>query len=272
MEEIIMHPTLEIKKVCVLLEQLIHHFLNPPTPYDLGEFEFKTECYILIGLIIRDVESITTLGKSDLVLLPSAMNLARSALEKAIIILWILNPDDPFNREVRWLAQIKTEEDYLARISRRMNELGVDNQEFLKNKDAISKFRMEVIDVLPKPYEPLKERPDVASMMKAIGELDRYPIYSALSQYTHGTHAATGLYRKGLGIYKEIGEYTSPDSWAVILDVCKYSLVSAGGRFIQALDGDVSACFSKEILREIDDNIVIIGKTKSSHGAGKQAS
>lgn len=270
MEKIITPPTPEIKRVCVLLQQLIHHFLNPPVPHDLGEYEFKIESFNLIALIIRDVESITVLGKHDLVLLPSAMNLARSILEKSVKILWMLEPEEPFNREVRWLAQLQTEENYYDRISRRMNELGIDNQHAINNRDVISEFRIGVTERLPEPYKPLERLPDLSKMMAEVGEADKYPTYMFLSQYMHGTHVATGTYRRGLGIYKELGEYTSPEDWTIILDVCKYCLVRTFVKFIQVLDGDVSANISEEIIREIDNEIEKIKKTKSRHRAGEQ--
>ena len=40
--------------------------------------------------------------------------MARNGLELAARCLWILLPDEPFEREVRFLAHMKTEEDELV--------------------------------------------------------------------------------------------------------------------------------------------------------------
>jgi hypothetical protein len=266
MEEIQIPPTPEIKQVCILLEELIHRFLRPPTPYEVGEFEYKAECLNLLALIIRDVESITTLGKCDLVLLPSAMNLTRSVLEKAVRILWMLDPSDPFDREVRWLAHLHTEENYYDRISNRMIELGIDNQQILKNRETISEFRRGITEVLPKPYKPMKEIPNLSKMMKDIGEADKYPTYILLSQYVHGTHVATGTYRKGLGNAKELGEYISPDDWAIIFDVCKYFLIVTTVKFNHVITGEMSTHVSVDLIRDIETEIAKIEKTKNTPG------
>jgi hypothetical protein len=256
MEKIILPPTPEIERVCDLLEQLIHRFLLARrTVPSLGTYESETESLNLMYLIIRNVESITALAKKDLVLLPSAMNLTRTVFEMAMKTLWMLEPKDPFDRELRWLAQLQTEEGYFDRLSRRMKALGIDNRKVVEAKSYISDFRIGVTLKFPKPYQPLSNIPDLASMMKAIGEENKYATYIFLSQYSHGTHVATGLYRRGLGTKKEFGEYISPKDWEVIFSVSKYCLVKTGRKILEIINGDVTSFFTDDFLLEIESDI-----------------
>jgi hypothetical protein len=76
----------------------------------VGKFESDVEALLLFNLVIRDIEAILTLARTDLVLLPSANVLARAVFEIALKAAWIVQPDDPFDREVRWLAHLAEEE------------------------------------------------------------------------------------------------------------------------------------------------------------------
>src|SRR4051812_35759214 len=109
MTKIVMPPSRPILRAAMLLEDAVGHFLRaritlPP----LGKYESHLESLQLSYLLIRHVEAVVALARTDLVLLPSAMCCCRAAFESAIKIIWMLKPDDPFEQESRWLAHLKS--------------------------------------------------------------------------------------------------------------------------------------------------------------------
>jgi hypothetical protein len=256
MENIILPPNLEIKKVCDLLENWIHNFLKARDSIpSTGQYEAPLESLNLMYLMIRNVESIILMARYDLVVLPSSLHLTRSVFEMAMKVMWMLAPNDAFEREVRWLAQLQTEEKYFERFAQRLKKIGEDDTEVLAIRDKISGFRLDVIGVLPQPYKPLVEIPNLAEMMKDIHEEKKYFTYMLLSQYSHGTHIATGTYRRGLGDEKVLGEYITPKDWKIVFSVCWYCLAKTGGRIFEILDGDVKTFLTNEFSREIEEAI-----------------
>jgi len=75
----------------------------------LGRWEADIEANNLFNLAIRHIESIVELARRDLVLLPSANVLARAVFETSVKAAWMVQPDDPFQRELRWLAHLQEE-------------------------------------------------------------------------------------------------------------------------------------------------------------------
>jgi hypothetical protein len=262
MENIVLQPTPEIEKACDLLELFIKRVLDARDTFPpLGEYESCDESLLLLYLIIRNIEAISALAKKDLILLPSAMNITRSVFEMAIKILWILAPQDVFEREVRWLAQLQTEEQYYDRISQRLGKLGIDNTDIIKIRDEISGFRLGVTKALPQEYKPLSKIPDFAAMLSAINEEQKYMTYIFLSQYSHGTHKATGLYRKGLGTKKEFGEFIKPKDWGVVISVCWYCLAKTSERIFIVIGGDAKRFLIDDFVQEIQGVIQKIETT-----------
>jgi hypothetical protein len=256
MKNIVMPPTPDIEKACDLLENWIHSFLEARDSIpSFGEFEAPIESLNLMYLMIRNVESIILMARHDLVVLPSAMHLARSVFEMAMKARWILSPNDVFQREVRWLAQLQTEERYFDRFAQRLSKIGVDNTDAIKIRDNISGFRLDVTDVLPQPYKPLSEIPNLADMMKDIQEEQKYITYLLLSQYSHGTHVATGTYTAGLGNDKVLGEYITPKTWEIVFSVCWYCLAKTGERIFVVFEGDTKTFMNSDIIQEVENTI-----------------
>jgi len=252
----VLPPTPEIEQVCDLLEQIIDQMLEARETFPLlGEYEANDESLLLLYLIIRDIESVTHLARKDLVLLPSAMKLTRSVFEMSMKTLWMLEPQDPFDREVRWLAQLQTEEVFYDRISKRLDAIGIDSAKTVRIKNEISTFRLNVTGALPKSYKPIAQIPDLASMMKAINEEGKYLTYIFLSQYSHGTHVATGLYRKNLGNEKKFDEYITPKDWAPLLRLCWYCLAKTSERIFEVIGGDANRFLNNDFIQEIQGAI-----------------
>jgi hypothetical protein len=209
-----MPPTANLLQFADLIDHVVDRFLSAvKTVPPLGKFESEVEALKLFILTIRNIESIVKLARIDLVLLPSANVLARAAFEIAVKAAWMVQPDDPFKREIRWLAHLKEEERMLERLAVKAAKFGGDPTHFKKQCAILQDFREGVARALPPGYCELPGNPSVEGMLESLDQKQIYSFYVLLSSYVHGAHAATWLYQKGLGTFKQGGEFISPGNW-----------------------------------------------------------
>ena len=251
MTKVILKPTHEILRAATTLDDAIERLLQANrTLKPLGQYESDIEAYNLLNLIIRHTESVLALARDDLVLFPSAMVIARASYEAAIKMIWITLPEDPFDREIRWLAQLHTEEQYYAKIAARLATYGSGDAE-QRISDQLRDFRVSVTEKLPDGYEPLTRLPNLFQMLESFGEERKYLAYIEACQFTHSTHHATGLYRKNLGNKKQLGENITASDWYSALWITSSALLGAGQRFIVCAGGDPSDFVSPQFDKEV---------------------
>jgi hypothetical protein len=231
-------PTPELRNTSDVLEEAIARLANAlKTCEPIGTYESDVESRLLLLLVIRHVEGVVALSRNDLALLPSAMTLARCAFETATRIAWIMHPEDAMSREVRWLAQLKTDETFYETMADFIGRLG-DNSAYLEALHSIRDFRQGVEQLLPSQYEPLKKMPTVLQMLQSMNEERKYHLYAIGCQYCHGTHQATALFRKHLGTRKQFSEGFDLDKWELAFRMCWYALHSSGERILVRQKGD----------------------------------
>src|SRR4029077_3731485 len=129
-----MRITEEIATKCDVLDLIIEEFLAAKNALDgsYRVYEAPFEALNLFNLTIRHVEGVIALARRDLVMLPPAELAARAALESAVRAAWTMAPADLFERESRWLAHLKTEEDTLSRAIRLGTSHGIDMADWQK--------------------------------------------------------------------------------------------------------------------------------------------
>jgi hypothetical protein len=249
--EAIIRPTHEILRAASTIDNAIKRLLQADqTLKPLGRYESDIEALNLRNLIIRHTESVLVLARDDLVLLPSAMVIARASYEAAIKLIWMTLPEDPFDREIRWLAQLRTEEQYYAKIAARLaNYESGDTEQRIS--DQIRDFRVAVTEKLPDGYEPLTRLPNLYQMLESFGEERKYLAYLVACQFTHSTHHATGRYRKNLGNKKQLGEHITARDWYSVLWITCSALLGAGQHFIVRAGGDPSDFVSSQFDEEV---------------------
>jgi hypothetical protein len=177
MSNMVMPPTPEILHIADLIDRAIGQFLgaNKTVP-PLGKFESDVEALLLSNLVIRDIEAILALARTDLVLLPSANVLARAAFEIALKAAWMVQPDDPFDREVRWLAHLAEEERLLKAVSDSAAKSGGKPAVFKQRHAQIRNFRTGVARALPAAYSELPGNPGVEGMLANLGQKQLYSL------------------------------------------------------------------------------------------------
>jgi Family of unknown function (DUF5677) len=257
----ILPPTPSILRMADSIEGAIDRFLEARKSISpLGKYESEDEAVLLFNLAIRDAEGILALARTDLTLLPAANVLARAVFEVGLKAAWMVRPDDPFEREVRWLAHLAEEERILKAVCESAVKHGGNPVAFKQRHDQISGFRTSVARLLPMGYSQLPGNPGVESMLDDLGQKQTYSIYRLLAQYVHGGNASTWLYRRNFGTLKQIGEFISPVNWQAPLHTAWYSLQVFGEGILRSLKSEIpefvtveeNESFGRE-LRELDE-------------------
>jgi hypothetical protein len=251
MSKKVMPPTKAIATAAALIDEAVNRFLAArKTLPELGKYESDVEAVNAFKLVIRHVEAVCTLAKEDLASLPSALAIARSAFETTARILWMLRPDDVFEREARYLAHLGGEEDFFRRLAGLFGQLGLDGGSLRGVESQIRALRTGVERVLPAGVKALSGLPTFRAMLKDIGEESYYAKYMLLSQYAHGTHVAGGVFRQNLGSRKKLGEFIYPESWDEPLKAAWWCLATGGLRILGRLGGKPESFLDHAFLQK----------------------
>jgi hypothetical protein len=172
----------------------------------MGQWESEVEAVNLIALSATHGISAAMLARSSTSLLPAAIPLARASMEAGTRALWLLDPDDPFEREARWLVHLEEEVKIQKRLEAAFSKAPT-------NSASIRDFVDGVRSKLPSDIAVLKQVPKFDEMLKAIGMPEKCSVYAFLSQTVHATHHGTSHYRQNLGSMKVLGDFASPTDW-----------------------------------------------------------
>lgn len=251
MTEIQVPPLPTIRAAAELLDDVIARFLEArSTIPSMGKWEAIDEAHVMLLLMIRNIEGVTTLAQRDLVLLPGAMVMARVAFETGVTVRWMLAPEEPYEWEMRWLRTCTARESFYDDAATFLTSIGRESAFFARMAATLHSFHDGVAAALPpkyrKNFQP-KKVPNMRQMLQAVGQEERYVHYAYASQFAHGTQAATELYRRHLGTAKEFGEFVTPAAWQHCLFLCWFSLSLAGQQFLARAGGNAEA-FLPEIL------------------------
>jgi Family of unknown function (DUF5677) len=246
----------------VLLDEVVSDFIAtcretlPPLRY-----EAEIEALNLFKIAIRNFDGVVALARRDLILLPPALVAARACFETAVKAAWLVNADDPFDREARWLVHLASEERYLNRIADRFQRFGQDVAGLRREEKFIRDFRLSVEAKLPGHISRLERSPSFDAMLAELGGEKLYAFYVRLSQTTHGEHAATWLYRAGgLGTMNRSGEFITPSDWCIPLQVGFLSFTFPGQIFLGRVAGSTQKYLSNDLRRKIEEKLSRIAR------------
>ena len=180
MDEQQLAPTPEIIQAVSVLDEAIRAFLDArDTIPTFGMYESYDEAMLLLGLIIRNVEAVMTLATRDLILLPAAHIVTRAAYEIAFRVLWLLEPDDPYQSEARWMALARERERYYSRLDeRRPPEQRRHVVTLARLKDFHDAVEAKLHEI---HYAPVLRIPTVEQMVEQLGTASRQGGYSHIS-------------------------------------------------------------------------------------------
>jgi hypothetical protein len=188
----------------------------------MGLWESDVEAFNLILLSATQAIGSGRLAKSSLSFLPSVSAMARAAMEAGARAMWLLGPNEPFDREGRWLAHLETEVSARERLERALR------QEFSGKPPStiVREFSSAVRAKLPEGTIVPKQVPKFDALLKSIGASEKYIVYASLSQTAHATHHGAGIFRQHLGFQKTYGEFITPEDWWLPLSTCWWFLAT----------------------------------------------
>lgn len=251
MDHVVQRPSEQLLVVADLLDEVVKAFLahRPPAP---GKWEALDDARSMSNLAVRQIESVAELARIDEVLLPGAWSCARSAYEIGMRLRWLIEPDEPFEREARWLSRIAEEERLHDQVAERLEGAGSDPSWFRDRATLLRGFREDVTAKLPLGQN-VPGIPSIEQIALTGSNHASYIRYKQGSQHVHGTHFATEIYRRNLGTAKEFGELVTSAMWAAPMGLCWITLASAGALLIDRLDGDTDAFLDLKLVRATEE-------------------
>lgn len=185
----------------------------------IGHWESDVESFNLILLAATQAIAASTLCRSSLSMLPAVYAISRAAMEAGARAMWLLFPDDVWEREGRWLVHMESE----ASIRKRLT--------FLGDAAAVQSFSSAVREKLPPGTIVPNHVPKFDALLRSIGAPEKYSVYAYLSQTAHATHHGSGMFRKHLGTNKEYGEFVTANDWWLPLSTLWWFLANSVSKF-----------------------------------------
>jgi hypothetical protein len=110
-----------------------------------------------LKLLIRHIEGILYFfGSKKISLLPPALSLARIVIETYDNTLWLVNPEDPWQRDIRLIALLKEEMKGYKEYIKNPNDYNEDISTSGKDSILIQEYIDNTKGNIPPHYEEIK--------------------------------------------------------------------------------------------------------------------
>ncbi|WP_296578080.1 DUF5677 domain-containing protein [Phreatobacter sp.] len=211
------------------------HYRSLPLGASVGRYESEVEALLLLLQGVRHIDAVIELSRSSPDYVPSAMVLARAALESVTLAAWLISPEDPFERECRYIAHLERDISARTRIAQRKGDEFIQQD---RENDAIKEFYESLKTALAEQgYVHIPRMPKIVVMISDVFGRDMAQHYIHASQYAHGGHYSTWLYRRNLGSMKEIELSIEPRQWRHAFCLCLDVMGIPAGKIVQRLTG-----------------------------------
>lgn len=249
-------PTPEIQTVLKLIEELLNRLKSESSKIQIsGDYQSDITIANLLKLLVRNVESILCLARHDLLLLPSALVIARTVLETAANILWLMQPEDMVDREIRLIYLLRCENEQREKYIKNLIELGVDKSELEvieSQKEEVQKYCDAIKSRIPSGYTIEEENKlTVESLLASLNLKNVYPTYRTLCSFTHANHAATWIYKRTLPQGDKFGEHIEPRDWHTPLSICSWVLEQFRSEFRGKFGGGIEEFLPEAMHQEV---------------------
>lgn len=235
-----------------------------PSRSNLGRYESDAAAMSLVILAASNAWAVHDLGITSPIRYPACAACARCAFEVGAVAAWLLVPDDPFQREGRWLGWFKANERFYTTLSNDLSPVSPELAEAMR-QTAIhhSNWRRTLEAKLPRGE--VTEKPAMPIILKELGFLQLYPAYREISQVVHGEPQATSLVHKVEytakdssstdAIFEAVGQrhfwgsFASESDWALAIRMASWSLMISLPKLlsrIKAFDCDSDPLFQQQ--------------------------
>jgi hypothetical protein len=237
----VLAPTPETEECCQCLELLLRSFQATSQSITLSpDYESEHEAQRTMFLVARFTKSVIELARVDLAYFPSAMVLGRSALESGLKTEWMMTPDDPLEREGRWMARLEEYRIYIGRMKRRLATSRKDLQWLQDQLDHVQQTYDAALTKFPAGFTP-PAIPNMADLLVQQNVEADYAHYILASQFSHGGLMGTEIYRQELVGDSSPVEGTRPRMWLYPFQYCWIGLHDGWVKFLARTGGDVAA-------------------------------
>ena len=222
-------------------------------------YESSHDALNLLYHAIRHVEAVVELARKDLVMASAAITTSRAAWESSLRALWLVDCDNPFEREGRWLGFMAEEVQSRTRAAKHLSSgghtaLAAENLQIAQQLESHLK---DVARVMPAglSQQPL---PKFDALLTKTNTSISYAIYILGSQCTHGTFWALSRFRQGLGTKRQFNEIKDNASWILPLSVCACVIKDTGCRILNRLGTPYGRVLPRNYSAQLDRAIVDI--------------
>lgn len=228
----VQEPTRELQRLATRIHFGLGRYLAARGNGALNSrWEAPRHGWTLSNLALRHAEATLALAKTDMVLASSAWVTARAAVEATGRCLWLLEPDDEWEREARWLVFLEEG----ARLGGRPEMK--DCPQVIAQSESIEDFRRAVFDKLPEGASAPKRIESITTILAANDER-LASFYVTASQHTHAAELATRTSRANLGVDATYGESVGAEDWLHPLTMSYVSFRATATRLIQLHAGE----------------------------------
>ncbi|ADI63577.1 hypothetical protein [Trichormus azollae] len=188
----------DIQKVVKVIQAILNRFrVSESQIYRSEQLQSDISIDNYLKLLIRHIEGILYLGSKDIFLLPPALSLARTVIETCANTLWLLNPEDPWEREIHLIALLKEEikgyKEYIKNPNNYKEDISMSGKDSILIQEYINNIKGNI----PPHYEEIQYL-NFRGLLSSLKLYKIYPTYCILSKFTQGTHSATCLYKRAL--------------------------------------------------------------------------
>ena len=255
-------PSPQLRWAAQLLDEGNSQLLAARSGLDraLGQFESTHDGLNLLYLCIRQIDGVVVTAAYDAVLWPAAITAARGAFESGVRSLWMVDADDPFEREGRWLGFLDSDVEARGRFARRADADAMATESSVDQLTLAKHFRTRHDDIkrllANKGRKPVSV-PKFDAMMKATRVRTSYAHYVHSSQYAHGTLWATWAFRGEDWASRSGRESRDERAWSLALQLCAAALLDPAPRVLKRL-GVSTRIFRKNYATQLERAIAAV--------------
>ena len=219
---------------------------------EVGRYEADTAAASLIILVTSNAWAVHDLGVISPTRYPAAASCARCAFEVGAVAAWLLSPDDPFEREGRWLGWFEANERFYTNLSRDLTTISDDLAAAMQRTAThYCDWRTQIEARLPRGRAAKK--PSLPVILKELGFSKLYMAYRGISQVVHAEPDAIQLVHKVEYVRKDpssaddifdsagqtncFGLFVNESSWDIAIRMASWGLMASLPKLLLRTDG-----------------------------------
>jgi hypothetical protein len=258
------------------LNQTLSHFydlldscapLLEPFESILGRYEADTTAMCLTRLVVRHASAVHDLCERGIENYASAAACARCAFETGATAAWLTIPEDPFDREGRWVGYFKSHERFYRKLAADFNPFAPEiAAELQRTADHHAAWKSAIENKLPSTAKVVV-KPALPEILRELGFLKLYVAYRGISQVVHAEPESIDLIRRveyipadpdeagdifrTAGQLTRFGNFVNDKMWAVLIRMSTWGIMISLPRLLTRVEANCETDSLFSIQREL---------------------